>query len=167
MTQTGLEKTYATKATDIVVKWLPMPVGEYLKQGLPNIDYTQEGRTFIPTVLGDIDVGEMFHNFQTHESGRLYLGARAINTRDDGSVEDVEFWHFSSLNFRNKCSPYIAYQGKLRILEIAQKHPSDVMSEFQWEKADGNWPHQSVPQAMVLQQDKELATCQKTYVDDI
>ena len=47
-------------AEDMVVKWLPKPVGDYLDAGSPVIDYTEEGTKFIPTVQGDIDVGAMF-----------------------------------------------------------------------------------------------------------
>ena len=110
-------------AADMVAKWLPMTVGEYLERGSPVIDYTHLGQTFTKTWLGDIDVGAMFHNFQAHRSDRSSLGARIIHTNNDGSVEDEEFERFCVLNFGNKCSPVIAFQGECRILELAQRPP--------------------------------------------
>ena len=42
---------------DQVVKWLTMSVGEYLQQGSPVMDYTQDPSMFKKTKQGDIDVG--------------------------------------------------------------------------------------------------------------
>ncbi len=64
----------------MVVKWLPMQFKEYLELGSLLIDFSQEGQVFIPTVLGNIDVGEIVHNFKAHKSDRSSLGASVINT---------------------------------------------------------------------------------------
>ncbi len=159
------------EAADLVVKWLPISVGEYLSRGSPVIEYTQSEQTFTKTWLGDIDVGAMFHNFQAHLSDRSSLGARVIHTNNNGSVEEEEFERFGVLNFGNKCSPVIAFQGECRILELAQRPPQDETSEFQWDRAVPNLPFSreydpSLPRVMLLRKDGELATRQKTYVDD-
>ena len=39
---------------NLAVRWLPLPVGRYLELGLPAVDYTQVGYTFIRTLFGDI-----------------------------------------------------------------------------------------------------------------
>ncbi len=41
---------------DLVIKWLSMPVAEYLALGLPDMDYTQDANKFIKSNQGDIDV---------------------------------------------------------------------------------------------------------------
>ena len=126
---------------------------------------------FTKTWLGNIDVGAMFHNFQAHLSDRLSLGARVIHTNNDGSVEEEEFKRFGVLNFGNKCSPVITFQGECRILELAQRHPQDKTSEFQWDRAVANLPFSwendpSLHRVLLIRKDGELATRQKTYVDD-
>ena len=98
-------------AADMVVKWLPIPVGDYLEQGLPVLDYTQEVATFIPTFQGDIDVGSMFHNFLAHATKRHSLGVRYTKTESNSSVRERNiFLRFCRLNFGNKASAYIACQ---------------------------------------------------------
>ena len=39
------------------IKWLSMPVGDYLDQGSTVMDYTQDASRFIKTFQGDVDVG--------------------------------------------------------------------------------------------------------------
>ena len=52
-------------AENQVVKWLSMPVREYLQLGSPELDYTtQEADDFIKSTQGDIDVGQHFNNFE-------------------------------------------------------------------------------------------------------
>ena len=54
----------ALDVEDQVLKWLTMSVRQYLQQGSPVIDYTQEVSTSIKNTQGDIDVGQHFNNFR-------------------------------------------------------------------------------------------------------
>ena len=159
-------------AADMVVKWLPMPVGDYLEQGSPVVDYTQDAGTFIPTFQGDIDVGSMFHNFLAHMTERHSLGVRYTETDPTAVLEHDIFLRFCRLNFGNKASPYLACQMQSRINEMSMKHPDDPKSAFQWERVYLNLPcdkgyDPSFPRAILLRKDNEMATRQATYVDDI
>ncbi|KAL7466321.1 hypothetical protein ACHAXS_006626, partial [Conticribra weissflogii] len=72
-------------AEDLVIKWLSIPVEAYLDAGSPVQDYTTD-QPMIITYSGDINVGQMFHNFLVHPSERCHLGVRLISTRNDGGV---------------------------------------------------------------------------------
>ena len=160
-------------AADMVVKWLPIPVGDYLEQGSPVLDYTQEAATFIPTFQGDIDVGSMFHNFLAHATERHSLGVRYTKTESNAFVRECDiFLRFCRLNFGNKASAYLACQMQSRINEMAMKPPDHPTSAFQWERVHLNLPcsksyDPSFPRVMLLRKDNEMATRQATYVDDL
>jgi hypothetical protein len=53
------------EAADLVVKWLPMTIGEYLDQGSPEVDYRRAPSSFIKSYLGDVDVGGMYNIITT------------------------------------------------------------------------------------------------------
>ena len=79
-------------AENMVCKWLATTVGRYLVLGLPNQDYTLEQSSFHRSEQGDIDVGEMFHNFMIHKSERHALGVRFIETNNpEVSIEGEMF----------------------------------------------------------------------------
>ncbi|KAL7539570.1 hypothetical protein ACHAXR_009407 [Thalassiosira sp. AJA248-18] len=103
----------ALDAEDHVVKWLSMSVGDYLRQGSPHVDYTQDANTFTKTKQGNIDVGQHFNNFRVHPSDQHTLGVRNIYTKSDGVQEErTEWMGFNCCPFGNKCSPYICCQGE-------------------------------------------------------
>ena len=103
-----------------VVKWLTIPVGQYLEKGSPPQDYTLPERSFIKSIQGDVDVSGMFHNFTAYVSERQNLGVRCIETKNDGLFEASEFIRFNRLDFGGKSSPYLACQGESRILEACK-----------------------------------------------
>ena len=70
----------ALDAEDQVVKWLSLRVAEYLQQGSPTMDYTQDASICIKTLQGDIDVGQYFNNFRVHPADQHTLGVRYIYT---------------------------------------------------------------------------------------
>ena len=53
----------ALDAEDQVIKWLSLPVAEYLRLGSPRQDYTQDADCFVRSVQADIDIGKHFKNF--------------------------------------------------------------------------------------------------------
>ena len=116
----------------MVVKWLSIPVGDYLVQSSPLMDYTQDTIHFIKTFQGDVDVGAMFNIFVFHESERHSLGVRFIHTDPLSQVERETIERFCVLNFGNMTSPYVACQGQTRIIELAMRPPTDSTSAFQW-----------------------------------
>lgn len=157
---------------EMVVKWLSMPVGTYLKKGCPDEDYSQDTSVFIKSWQADIDVGQQFNNFQAHEDDRPYLGVRMYETRNDGSLEKQYFMRYGVLHFGGKDSPYQANQGQLRILELCKGPPDEAGSAFQWSRVVLNLPTMplwdpSLPRVLLLRDDEELASQEASYVDDI
>ena len=59
----GFMSSPALDAEDQVVKWLSISLGEYLQQGSPVMDYTQDPSMCVKTKQGDIDVGQHLNNF--------------------------------------------------------------------------------------------------------
>ena len=158
---------------NMVVKWLPCSVGKHLEAGSPAQDYTSlSPEELIASYQVDNDVGGMFHNFIMHHKERHTMGARYIKTRNDGSHEEHEILRWKTLNFGGKCSPYLAYQGQVRILELCQGDRHDHNNPFQWESVYLNLPTEigydpSMPRVMLLRKDGELATRLVVFVDDI
>ena len=158
-------------AEDLVVKWLPMPVGEYLDLGSPMIDYSQK-IDFIASYQTDLDVEEMFNEFQMHFSERHTMGVRYVHTLGPNVHEPETIMRWKVLNFGGTNSPYLACQAQARILECC-KNPRDKPSNpFQWDTVRLNLPTSpgydpSFPRVMLIRKDKELATREATYVDDI
>jgi hypothetical protein len=68
---------------EMVAKWLSVPAAAYLNAGSPPQGYTQPASTFVKLKQGNIDVGAMFNNFQTHPLERHALGVHVINTRPE------------------------------------------------------------------------------------
>lgn len=159
-------------AYNMVVKWLDRTIASYLEDTNPQVDYSQDESVFTKSKQWDIDVGEMFYNFATHENDRKYLGARWISTRPEGESEPEAFLRFTALPFGGRCCPFIAYQGQLRILELGEGDRHGGSNPFQWDRVHLNLPTSpdwdpSLPRVMKLRKDGELATTQAPYVDDI
>ncbi len=157
---------------EMVIKWLSVPMAIYLDAGSPPQDYTQPANAFVKSKQGDIDVGVMFNNFQTHPTERHALGVCMIQTRREGEYEPHEFWRFCALHFGGRPSPHIACQSQRLILELAKGDRHDSKNPWQWETVHLNLPgdinyDQSMPRVMLLRQDEELATQEANYVDDI
>ncbi|KAL7527345.1 hypothetical protein ACHAXR_003250, partial [Thalassiosira sp. AJA248-18] len=119
---------------DMVIKWLRIPVRDYLLAGSPLQDYSQDDGLFIKSFQFDSDVGQMFHNFIMHKRERHSHGVRFFHTRNDGSFEKQSFLRFCALSFGCLCSPYIACQGEERIMELSLGEPKDLANPFQWEQ---------------------------------
>ncbi len=69
-------------AEELVVKWLSMPLRQYLQLGSPDMDYTQDAKEFTKSKQGDVDVGQHFKKICAHEEDRPYLGIRFISTNN-------------------------------------------------------------------------------------
>ena len=160
-------------AQNMVCKWLSMPVGEYLSLGSPSQDYTGATERIRFSDQGDIDVGEMFHNFMVHVSERHALGVRHVLTDSrPGAEEDTEFRRFARLHFGSRASPYLAYQGQIILLDICKGDRRNEMNPFHWSRIHCNLPgaldyDTSMPRVMMLRGDEELACREATFVDDI
>ena len=159
-------------AEDLVVKWLLIPVGDYLRQGSPPQDYSQDQDLMIKDFQYDLDVAQQFNNYQMHKKERHSHGVRYISTRNDGSMEPQTFLQCSVLNFGCVCSPYVATQGQERIMELCEGDPSDPLNPFQYHECWLNLPASrnydpSMPRVILLRTDGEKATRRVTFVDDI
>ena len=158
-------------ANDMVVKRLPIPVGDYLDQGLPEYDYSQK-RDWISTYQTDLDVEEMFNKFPLHYKERHTMGVRYIKTIKPNVQKPHDIMRWSVLNFGCRVSPYLACQGQARILECCTSDRHNAKNPFQWEYVRLNLPTSlgydpSLPRVLLLRKDNKLATRQKVYVDDI
>ena len=159
-------------AEDLVVKWLSVPVGSYLRGGLPPQDYTQDPGLMIKSWQFDPDVAQMFNNFLMHLKERHSHGVRFFHTRNNGSIEAQSFFRWCVLNFGCMCSPYIACQGEERIMEMCMGDPEDDMNLFQYHEVWLNLPgaknyDPSMPRLIFLTKEGEMATRKVTFVDDI
>ena len=158
-------------AEDLVMKWLLVPVEEYLRGGSPPQDYTQDQSLYIKSYQFDHDVGQQFNNFTLHKKERHSHGVRFIHTRNDGSPEPQSFLQCSALSFGCLASPYIATQGQERIMEMVEGEPSDENNPFHYDKCYLNLPSSkeydpSLPRILLLRRDGEVATRRVTFVDD-
>lgn len=160
---------------ECVVKWLAVPVAEYLADGSPIQDYTQPNSKFVKSKMGDVDVGQMFHNFMAHPKERADLGVRWIETcgtADNGAYERHEIWRFNRSHFGGKFSPYSACQSQNRILQQCMGDRHDPNNRWQWDRVILNLPFSpgydpSLPRVLRIRKDGELATVHVTFVDDI
>jgi hypothetical protein len=153
----------AQDAADLVVKWLLMPVGQYLKEGSPLQDYSQDQDLYIKSYSFDHDVAHQFNNFPLNEKGRHSHGIRFIHTRNDGSVEPQTMLQCSVMMFGCKTFPYLATQGQERIMEMAEGDPLDPSNPFCYSECYLNLQISknydcSMPKVMLLCKDGELAT---------
>ena len=148
-------------------------VGPALAEGSPAQDYTRPSSGFIKSDQGDIDVGEMFHNFMVHESERHALGIRHMLTSGDGTTaEKTVFRRFTRLHFGGKGSPYCAFRGQVILLDICKGDHKDEQNLFHWQRVHCNLPTNgdfdpSMPRVLKLRSDGELACRKTTFVDDI
>ena len=170
----------ALDAEDQVIKWLSLPVAEYLQLGSPAQDYTQDTDVFAKTKQGDVDIGKHFNNFGVHEVDQDSMGVRYIYTSNKpGAVEREELWKFSSCCFGNSNSPYVCCQAQARLLEAATHGPglgvggsASHIPEFHSTRCVLNLPtatnyDPSLPRVLLLREDGEVAARQVTQVDDI
>jgi hypothetical protein len=157
---------------EMVMKWLAVPVAAYLYAGSPSQDYTQSASTFVKSKQGDIDVGATFNNFRAHPSERHGLGVRVINTRPIGEYKHHKFWCLCALHFGGQPSPSLACQLQRIILELCKGDRHNPGNYWQWETVCLNllgleFYDPSIPWVMLLRKDRELATREANYVDDI
>jgi hypothetical protein len=160
-------------AGEQVVRWLPMSVGEYLKRGSPLVEYTQDASIYIKSTAGDIDVGQHFSNFRAHPDDREFMGVRYyITDNAEGAVEKEVWKRFCSCLFGNKHSPTVCCQAESRILEMCKGNPRLTDNQFQFAECVLNLPcslsyDPSLPRAILLREDGEMATTERSFVDDI
>lgn len=159
-------------AEDLVVKWLSIPVGDYLLAGSPLQEYTQDNSLFIKSWQFDADMGQMFQNFNMHWTERHSHGVRFFHTTNDGRPESYTFLRWRVLNFGCLCSPYLSCQGEERIMELCLGDRQDSSNPFQWNEVWLNLPgaqgyDPSLPRVILLRSDGEMATRKVVFVDDI
>ena len=157
---------------DLVIKWLSLPVQNYLLAGSPLQDYSQDDSLFYKSFQFDSDVGQMFMNFTMHKKERHSHGVRFYHTKNDGSEEKQSFLRFNVLPFGCLMSPYLAIQGQERIMELCMGNPEDPNNPFSWHIAWLNIPFTdnydpSMPRVMLLRYDGTLATRKVVFVDDV
>jgi hypothetical protein len=144
-------------AEDLVVKWLLIPVGDYLGGGSPPQDYTQDQSLMIKSWQFDHDVAQQFNNFRMHEKEQHSHGVRFIHTRNDGSREPETIMQCCVLNFGCLSSPFTAVQGESRIMEMVQGDPRDTTNPYHYHECWLNLPtaknyDPSMPRVLLLKE---------------
>jgi len=126
--------------------------------------------------MGDIDVGDMFHNYVLHEAVQRVAGIdltpffpEELETR--ANVRMVwERWVRSAMGLKN--SPYNAIQGALIMDEVIRGNKDDPRNIFHWDFVRLNLPGQinyrpELPWvSKVRSEDGEIACDFVSYVDD-
>eukprot|EP00956_Cyclotella_meneghiniana_P028739 scaffold67774_cov23-Cyclotella_meneghiniana.AAC.2 len=76
---------------DLIIKRLPCSVSDYFLGKIPESQSASDWR--IPH-QSDMDVGEMFLNYQLHHSKRHFFGARIATEEGDGGdvVDHARIW---------------------------------------------------------------------------
>jgi hypothetical protein len=99
-----------------------------------------DGQSF----MGDIDVGDMFHNFMLHEKIRCVAGVDLTSffPEEVKKRKDVhmlwEHWGRCGMGF--KPSPYYAIQGILFAEEHIRGDPTEQSNVFRWDSVSLNVP---------------------------
>ena len=113
--------------------WFPLPTLESVELGL------------VPgTTLGDLDIGEMFLNFQLHVSVRKYTGVDLRKYRqffqDPSACPDIAVWTRACMGLGP--SPYFCLRTLLLCLETIQnlQNPHYLENLFRWDKVILNLP---------------------------
>lgn len=127
------------------------------------------------TFMGDIDIGDMFHNFMMHELVQRVAGIdlTPFFLEELAWRRDVrmiwERWVRCAMGL--KCSPYSTIQGVLFMDENIRGDPKDQGNIFRWKCVRLNLPGSSVylphlPWVSLVREDGSLACDIVTYVDD-
>ena len=151
---------------DFVIKWLPCSIVDYLDNNIPSSP--SQGDWRIPH-QSDMDVGEMFLNYNLHYSERHMFGMRLITGSGPDEVEVV--MRFTRLLFGGKPCPYLAVQGHARAMELAIGDHKDPTNPLHWIDVRGNFPFTknydpSLPRVIRIRADGEMAAGTSAFVDD-
>jgi hypothetical protein len=127
--------------------------------------------------MGDIDIGDMFHNFVLHESLRRVAGIDLTNYFPEEialrGIANVLWEHWSRCGMGFKPSPYFAIQAILFAEEMLRGDPSCQSNVFRWDHVRLNLPGSvgydpSKPWVSKLRTlDGRIAADFIIYVDDV
>ena len=139
-----------------------MPVGNSLRAGSPDEDYTVDNANFIKS----------WQRILMRAVHQAYLGVWMIDTQNDRRHKRHWFMRFVCLHFDCQASPYIANQAQARIMDHAMGHHLEQGSEFTWNKVVLNLltmsnGDPSLQQVLLLQKDNELSSQQVRHIEDI
>ncbi len=94
--------------------------------------------------MGDIDIGDMFHNFILHGKNQCVAGVDLTSFFPEEMVlkgfAQVLWEHWSRCGMGFKPSPYYAIQGILFADEYIRGDPSDQSNVFRWDEVSLNLP---------------------------
>ncbi len=96
------------------------------------------------TYMGDLDIGDMFHNFIMLMSLRMVAGVDLTSFFPEELLRRVdlrviwEHWCRCGMGFKN--SPYNTIQGMLIAEEVTRGNPHDLKNIFRWSKVVINLP---------------------------
>jgi hypothetical protein len=151
---------------DLVIKWLPCCVRDYILGNIPPDPKPEDWR--IPH-QSDMDVGEMFLNYLMHYSERHMFGARIVSGEPPNEVQPI--MRFQRLLFGGAPCPYMAVQGHARAMELVLGDHKDPSNPLHWMSTITNWPFTvgydpSLPRIVRVRDDGEMAAWSPAFVDD-
>jgi hypothetical protein len=124
--------------------------------------------------MGDMDIGDMFHNFMLHEKVQVLAGIDLTTfypAELTGEVQVLwERWMTSAMGLRS--SPYNTIQGVLFAEEVIRGDPRVADNVFRWDEVRLNlpWSHSYQPHvawvSKIRHEDGRVACDFITYVDD-
>jgi len=127
------------------------------------------------TFMGEIDIGDMFHNFMLHEKVQRVAGIDITpffleELLDRRGVRMIwERWVKCAMGL--KCSPYNTIQGALFMDEVIRGNPKEPTNVLRWSTVKLNLPGSPNYQPHLAwvhraREDGSLACDFITYVDD-
>jgi hypothetical protein len=96
------------------------------------------------TFMGDIDIGDMFHNFMLHEKVQRLAGIDITPFFPEELAKQKRMkvlwlrWVRRAMGLKN--SPYNTIQGILFAEEVIKRNPSDPCNIFRWDDVPLNLP---------------------------
>jgi hypothetical protein len=124
--------------------------------------------------MGDLDLGEHFHNFPLHQDLQVYCGidVRPYYGRATKGRGKTMWFRWVRCMMGLHTSPYNTIQATHLAYEVANGNQWDVKNALQWEDVVLNLPGSPAynplqPWVYRVRQDKSLAGATPAYVDDL
>ncbi len=122
--------------------------------------------------MGDLDLGEHFHNFPLHEDLQAYCGID-IRPYFGSGKRDRTFWRrWSRCMMGLKISPYVTIQATYLAYEVGNGDRHDPSNALQWDSVVLNLPGAAdylpiQPWVYRITQSGQMAGATPAYVDDL
>jgi len=122
--------------------------------------------------MGDLDLGEHFHNFPLHEELQVYCGIDLRPYFPSTRIKQTVWRRWCRCMMGLKPSPYITIKSTHLAYEVSNGDWHDPKNALQWDSVTLNMPGSitytpTAPWVYRITQSGELAGATPTYVDDL